>query len=215
MATIGEIIKKYRQEHGISMDEFGKRSGLSKAYISLLERGKSTRSNKPIVPSIDTLSAIAKAIGEDLDTLVYMLDPDQEVRLGAPEEEGLMKLFSSRLSNLMSERNINQREIAQAVGVSESTVGKWLLLKAIPRMGVIQKLADYFNVGKSYFLEDIPDQTQGYYTDPEVAELAEELGTNPELKVLFSTSRNLTKEQMQEAYDYIKYLKSKETNNDD
>lgn len=213
MATIGEIIKKYRQEHGISMDEFGKRSGLSKAYISLLERGKSTRSNKPIVPSIDTLSAIAKAIGEDLDTLVYMLDPDQEVRLGAPEEEGLMKLFSSRLSNLMSERNINQREIAQIVGVSESTVGKWLLLKAIPRMGVIQKLADYFNVGKSYFLEDESDA--GYYTDPEVAEYAEELRTNPELRVLFSASRDLSKKQMQETYDYIKYLKSKEEHNDD
>ena len=210
MATIGEIIKKYRQEHGISMDEFGKRSGLSKAYISLLERGKSTRSNKPIVPSIDTLSAIAKAIGEDLDTLVYMLDPDQEVRLGAPGEEGLMKLFSSRLSNLMSERNINQREIAQIVGVSESTVGKWLLLKAIPRMGVIQKLADYFNVGKSYFLEDESDA--GYYTDPEVAEYAEELRTNPELRVLFSSSRNLTKEQMQEAYNFIKFLKMKEEN---
>ena len=213
MATIGEIIKKYRQEHGISMEEFGKRSGLSKAYISLLERGKSTRSNKPIVPSIDTLSAIAKAIGEDLDTLVYMLDPDQEVRLGAPEEEGLMKLFSSRLSNLMSERNINQREIAQVVGVSESTVGKWLLLKAIPRMGVIQKLADYFNVGKSYFLEDESDA--GYYTDPEVAEYAEELRTNPELRVLFSASRDLSKKQMQETYDYIKYLKSKEEHNDD
>lgn len=210
MATIGEVIKKYRQEHGISMDEFGKRSGLSKAYISLLERGKSTRSNKPIVPSIDTLGAIAKAIGVDLDTLVYMLDPDQEVRLGAPEEESLMKLFSSRLSNLMAERNINQREIAQIVGVSESTVGKWLLLKAIPRMGVIQKLADYFNVGKSYFLEDIPDQTQGYYTDPEVAELAEELRTNPKYRLLFDASKDLSKEDIDFVVDMIERLKARE-----
>ena len=192
------------------MDEFGKRSGLSKAYISLLERGKSTRSNKPIVPSIDTLGAIAKAIGVDLDTLVYMLDPDQEVRLGAPEEESLMKLFSSRLSNLMAERNINQREIAQIVGVSESTVGKWLLLKAIPRMGVIQKLADYFNVGKSYFLEDIPDQTQGYYTDPEVAEYAEELRTNPKYRLLFDASKDLSKEDIDFVVDMIERLKARE-----
>lgn len=129
-----------------------------------------------------------------------------------PTEDDIKRLFSNRLSSLMSERNINQREIAQVVGVSESTVGKWLLLKAIPRMGVIQKLADYFNVGKSYFLEDVPDQTQGYYTDPEVAEYAEELRTNPELRVLFSSSRNLTKEQMQEAYNFIKFLKMKEEN---
>lgn len=209
MATIGEIIKKYRQEHGISMDEFGKRSGLSKAYISLLERGKSTRSNKPIVPSIDTLSAIAKAIGEDLDTLVYMLDPDQEVRLGAPEEEGLMKLFSSRLSNLMSERNINQREIAQIVGVSESTVGKWLLLKAIPRMGVIQKLADYFGVGKSYFLEDEPEP-KGYYTDPEVAAYADRLKNNPDMRLLFDAAEDMTKEDIDFVVDMIERLKARE-----
>lgn len=126
-----------------------------------------------------------------------------------PTEDDIKKLFSIRLSKLMNERDINQREIAQAVGVSESTVGKWLLLKAIPRMGVIQKLADYFNVGKSYFLED--ESEQGYYTDQETAEYAEELRTNSDLRVLFSASRDLSKKQMQEAYDYIKYLKSKET----
>lgn len=126
-----------------------------------------------------------------------------------PTEDDIKKLFSIRLSKLMNERDINQREIAQAVGVSESTVGKWLLLKAIPRMGVIQKLADYFNVGKSYFLED--ESKQGYYTDQETAEYAEELRTNSDLRVLFSASRHLSKKQMQEAYEYIKYLKSKET----
>lgn len=126
-----------------------------------------------------------------------------------PTEDDIKRLFSNRLSSLMSERNINQREIAQVVGVSESTVGKWLLLKAIPRMGVIQKLADYFNVGKTYFLEAESEQP-GYYVDPEVAELAEELRTNPDLRVLFSSSRNLTREQMQEAYNFIKFLKTKE-----
>lgn len=128
-----------------------------------------------------------------------------------PTEDDIKRLFSHRLSSLMSERNIKQREIAQVVGVSESTVGKWLLLKAIPRMGVIQKLADYFNVGKTYFLEAESEQP-GYYADPEVAELAEELRTNPDLRVLFSSSRNLTREQMQEAYNFIKFLKMKEEN---
>ena len=59
------------------------------------------------------------------------------------------------------------------------------------------------------------ESEQGYYTDPEVAEYAEELRTNPELRVLFSASRNLNKKQMQETYDYIRYLKSKEEHNDD
>lgn len=127
-----------------------------------------------------------------------------------PTEDDIKRLFSNRLSSLMSERNINQREIAQVVGVSESTVGKWLLLKAIPRMGVIQKLADYFNVGKSYFLEDVHDQTQGYYTDPEVAEYAEELRTNPKYRLLFDASKDLSKEDIDFVVNMIERLKARE-----
>ena len=126
-----------------------------------------------------------------------------------PTEDDIKKLFSIRLSKLMNERDINQREIAQAVGVSESTVGKWLLLKAIPRMGVIQKLADYFNVGKSYFLEDESEQP-GYYTDPEVAEYAEELRTNPKYRLLFDASKDLSKEDIDFVVDMIERLKARE-----
>ena len=125
-----------------------------------------------------------------------------------PTEDDIKKLFSIRLSKLMNERDINQREIAQAVGVSESTVGKWLLLKAIPRMGVIQKLADYFNVGKSYFLEDESDA--GYYTDPEVAEYAEELRTNPKYRLLFDARKDLSKEDIDFVVDMIERLKARE-----
>ena len=35
---LGEIVKKYRLEHKISMDEFARLSGLSKGYISMLEK---------------------------------------------------------------------------------------------------------------------------------------------------------------------------------
>ena len=68
---------------------------------------------------------------------------------------------------------MNQSELANILNVSESTVGKWILKKSLPRMGIIQKLADYFHVGKSYFLE--PESNKGYYNDPEVAALAEAL----------------------------------------
>lgn len=36
--TLGEIIKNYRAEHKMSMDAFSQKVGLSKAYISILER---------------------------------------------------------------------------------------------------------------------------------------------------------------------------------
>ena len=36
--TLGDLIKNYREETGMSMDEFAEKSGLSKGYISMLEK---------------------------------------------------------------------------------------------------------------------------------------------------------------------------------
>lgn len=36
--TIGNLVKTYRQEHDLPMQEFADRCGLSKSYISMLEK---------------------------------------------------------------------------------------------------------------------------------------------------------------------------------
>ena len=89
MENIGDLIREYRQSHGLSMEEFGKRAGLSKAYISLIERGKNTRSNKPIVPSIDTVKAIADGLEMDLDVLLRSIDPSQKIKINSTRPKGV------------------------------------------------------------------------------------------------------------------------------
>ena len=42
-------------------------------------------------------------------------------------------LFGRRLRVLLAEKNMNQRELANVLGVTESTVGKWTLGKSMPR----------------------------------------------------------------------------------
>ncbi|MBS5519790.1 MAG: helix-turn-helix transcriptional regulator [Acidaminococcus intestini] len=127
-----------------------------------------------------------------------------------PTPEEAMALFSKRLYALLNEHNINQAELAKKLGVSESTVGKWLLMKSLPRMGIIQKLSEMFHVSKSYFLEEVVDDRQAYYLNPETAELAEQLRTNAGLRMLFKASADLDPDKMKEAYNYVQYLKSKE-----
>lgn len=61
--------------------------------------------------------------------------------------------FSMRLKALLSEHEMTQNQLSKILGVSESTVGKWILEKSLPRMGIIQKLSEHFDVPKSYFLE--------------------------------------------------------------
>lgn len=120
----------------------------------------------------------------------------------------MKRLFSQRLVSIMQENNINQVELSKILGVSESTVGKWILCKAIPRMGVIQKLSDYFHVGKSYFLEE--DENTGYYTDPTVNEYAEQLRTNPNMRLLFDAAKDMKKEDIDYVVDLVNRLKGKE-----
>lgn len=54
---IGDNIKRIREKKGVGVNELSRLSGINASYISALER------NKKKNPSIDTLDAIAKALG--------------------------------------------------------------------------------------------------------------------------------------------------------
>ena len=73
--TLGEIIKKYRDSHDMSMDDFSRASGISKAYISMLEKNKG-RTGKKIVPTIETIKKVATAMYMSYDDVFGMLDND-------------------------------------------------------------------------------------------------------------------------------------------
>jgi len=77
--TLGEIIKKYREEHHMSMDTFAEKSGMSKAYISLLEKNKHPKTGKPIAPSIQSIKQAADAMGIDFNKLFGMIDGDVDI----------------------------------------------------------------------------------------------------------------------------------------
>lgn len=74
VVTLGEVIKQYRLDHHMSMDVFATRSGLSKGYISMLERNTNPRSGNPLVPSIDTYKNCAKAMGMTINDLFDLID---------------------------------------------------------------------------------------------------------------------------------------------
>ena len=72
--TLGDVIKKYRTEHSLSMDGFSAKSGISKAYISLLEKNKHPKTGKSIAPSIQCIKQAADGMEIDFNELFQMLD---------------------------------------------------------------------------------------------------------------------------------------------
>lgn len=77
--TLGDVIKDYRQKHSMSMDDFAKISGISKSYISLLEKNKHPKTHKPITPSIPLIKQVAKSIDMNFNLLFSMLDCDIDI----------------------------------------------------------------------------------------------------------------------------------------
>lgn len=54
-----------------------------------------------------------------------------------------------------------------------------------------------------------PKPKDGYYTDPEAAEFAEYLRTRPGARMLFSAAKDISKEDLEKAVEYIELLKLK------
>jgi len=77
--TVGEIIKQYREEHGMSQRDFAQASGLSNTYIMRLERGIQGR-GADHAPKFGTLSQIAGAMGLEYNDLLGMIDDEVIVR---------------------------------------------------------------------------------------------------------------------------------------
>lgn len=63
------------------MEQFAKLSGLSKAYISILERNINPVNRKAVIPSLETIKAVSQAIGMDFNDVIAMLDGNQPVSL--------------------------------------------------------------------------------------------------------------------------------------
>ena len=74
--TLGEYIKGYRKSNDMTMDDFAKKSGLSKGYISMLEKNRHPQNGKPITPTLETCKKAASAMGLSVNDLLGKLDPD-------------------------------------------------------------------------------------------------------------------------------------------
>lgn len=79
--TLGELISKYRKDHDMNMQDFAERAGLSKAYISILERNYNPSSGNPPIPSLETIKAVSLVMGLDFNEVIAALDSDQQVSL--------------------------------------------------------------------------------------------------------------------------------------
>jgi transcriptional regulator with XRE-family HTH domain len=109
------------------------------------------------------------------------------------------------------ELGLTMEEVANKVGVSKSTVKKWEsgYIKNM-RRDKMALLAEALQISPMDLLDDTSDDSQGYYSDPDVVALAEELRTDPNRRILFDATKDLSKDDIDIVLSLINGLKAKE-----
>ena len=129
--------------------------------------------------------------------------------------QNINKNISERLNKLMEMNNLTQRELAEALGVSQTAVFSWCSGQKTPRMDKVDKIAEFFNVKRSYLLGlDNENKSSGFLENLNV-----ELN-RPHESTDFRTLRrilkyasdilNLPEDKQKQITDYIDYIIKKD-----
>lgn len=107
---------------------------------------------------------------------------------------------------LLQLKGVKASQVAKATGVAQSTLSAWKTGAYTPKQDKLQKIADYFGVTVAYLLGNDPETKK---EDVELQNYLEELRTRPEMKMLFSVTKNATKEEVEKAVKIIETILEK------
>lgn len=84
---------------------------------------------------------------------------------------GNKKVMGLNIQRHLDELGISRHDFAKAIGVPYFSLTDWINGRTYPRIDKIEKMAQYFGVQKSDFVESQSDSSAVYYTDPETANI--------------------------------------------
>lgn len=129
--------------------------------------------------------------------------------------QNINKNISERLNKLMEMNNLTQRELAEILGVSQTAVFSWCSGQKTPRMDKVDKIAEFFNVKRSYLLGlDNENKPSGFLENIN-AELnrpheTTDFRTLQRILKYASAILSLPKDKQKQITDYIDYIIKKD-----
>lgn len=123
-----------------------------------------------------------------------------------------MNTMGSRLKALRKKYNYTGEEVGNMLKVSKVAIYNWEKDIRSPSPDVIEKLANIYEVSTDYLItgKESTSTKDNYYYDTEVAELAEQIKNDPELRILLDAKRNLSKQDMKAIINITKSLLQRE-----
>lgn len=111
-----------------------------------------------------------------------------------------MSHFSDTLISLRRQLGLSQQQLAEATGLSRSSIGMYETGRREPDMDTLRLFADFFNVELSSLIAPSP------HRDEELDELLETLRSREDMRMLFKLARDATPEDVRRAVKIIEAL---------
>ena len=116
--------------------------------------------------------------------------------------------FKDNLKELRTAMHLSQAELAEKLNMSAGAIGMYEAGKRVPKLEVMETIADFFNVDVAYLMGLESKST--YMVDPRTINLQKAFDDRPEMRVLFSVAEGATKEDIERAIKIIEALKGED-----
>lgn len=118
--------------------------------------------------------------------------------------------FANILSKLMEKKGVTNYRLSKDIDCAPTTIANWLNGKTVPASDKMQVLAGYFGVSVDYLMTGDDVDTEERYEKQEVLDMLDEIRKNPELRTMFSITRNATPEQLRQYINVIKAIRGED-----
>ncbi len=120
-----------------------------------------------------------------------------------------MSSFSETLIRLRKQDGLTQMEAAERMGISRSALAMYETGKREPDFETLELIADFYNVNMDTLIgrSDPPQPEELVNGDPELTELLTRARDDPNIRMLFSVTKNATAEDIEKTIKIIQMLK--------
>ena len=129
-------------------------------------------------------------------------------------ERDISSIFTDNLKKLLSKNNMSYKELAEKLGVKASSVSMWMTGNSLPRMGMLDKIADLFNVSVESLITNTEENEEIYYLNEETASMAQKIFEDKKLRMLFDAAKDADPEDLEAVHNMLLALKRKDRKED-
>ena len=124
--------------------------------------------------------------------------------------------IAENIKRIRLEHGLSQAEFGKIAGVSDKAVSTWELGTKTPRMGAVEKIANYFGITKSAIVDDVqpaspspipPGQESKKAPSAKSGEVSDE-----EIKFALFGGGPVTDAQYEEVKQFVRFIKERDAN---